>query len=229
MKRNLRYLMVLSIITISLLDVSCPKDSSDDKINVTTDTTRTFNMEYDHMESYDVFNGVGQDRVKNAFEPAKTNLNIAWSNWIDDQVWDYRYLDSLYVTTYADRTNGLFDHKCYLLAMGEVIHLPVPDIGGATRDDGIQGKVRSFIFVYNIRQHFPDYEEMVHKVVIHELGHARASLTHLCIFDNTMSPDHDFEDCVMAEGRYATCTGYDVTVYLHFCNKCINEIQAVKW
>lgn len=227
MKGKTWFLVGFLIILILVLQVSC---ENDEETPVTTDgdTTRSFQMEYDHMWSYDALSGAGEDRARNAFSPAKTSLNIYWSNWIDDQVWNYRDLDE-YVKTYAQRTNGLFDHQCYLLALGEVTNLLPSNMGGATRDDGIQGKARSFIFVHNIRQYYPTYEEMVHKVVIHELGHARANLSHLCIDDTTMSDEHDLNDCVMAQGRYATCTGYDVTAYLRFCNKCINRIHAVKW
>jgi hypothetical protein len=228
MRRKTWYMVGFLIILTLAMEISC-WETSDDKTEVDGDTTLIFYMEYDHMWSYDVLENDGEQRLRDAFSPSGTELIIHVSNWIDDEVWDYRDLDSVYVPMYADRTNGLFDHKCYLLAMGEVTNLPVPDIGGATRDDGQPGKVRSFIFVHNIREYYPDYEKMVHKVTIHEMGHARANLSHLCQADGTMSPDHDVPDCIMAQGRWASCTGFDVTLELRFCNMCRERISNVSW
>jgi len=159
---------------------------------------------------------------------ARLGYRSNWSNWISDEAWDYRDLKNVYVPIYAEITNGRYDHQCYLLALGEVTNLPDEEMAGETWNEGQEGRVASFIFVYNIRQRYPGYEKMVHKCVIHELGHARALLSHLCV-GSSMSPEHDLEDCVMAQGRYAQCTGWDVTQNLHFCNMCLNNIHAVKW
>lgn len=101
MKGKRWFLVGFLILAVSVVMTSC-KEDSDKKTTTPTDTTRTFLMEYDHMVSYDVFSGVGEDRVRNAFSRAKTSLNIHWSNWISDQVWDYDSLEK-YVDVYANR------------------------------------------------------------------------------------------------------------------------------
>lgn len=65
-------------------------------------------------------------------------------------------------------------------------------------------------------------------VIIHELGHARADLSHLC-----EDPfDHDAKDCIMAEDEiHPWCSPEWVNVLdnLHFCNKCRDKIRRVNW
>ena len=230
MKQRTWCLAGLLILCVSVMESSCWEGTTT-KRDVDPDTTVVFMMEYDHVWSYDVLDYSGEQRLGDAFSPSGTELDIYVSNFISDDTWNYDSM-SYYIDVYAEKTNGQYDHKCYLLALGEVTNIPDPPgkiTVGLTSNPGEEGEVTSINFVYRIRQLYPDYEKMVHQVTIHELGHARAYLTHLCLDDSTMSPDHDNEGCVMAEGRYAACTGQDVTEHLRFCNKCINNLAKAKW
>jgi hypothetical protein len=66
------------------------------------------------------------------------------------------------------------------------------------------------------------------KAAIHELGHQLADLTHLCLDENTMSPLHDAEDCVMGQRDTAVCTGECLTTWPQFCPACRAELAQVR-
>lgn len=231
MKVKKWHLVVLLILALATLGGPCDPDPIPPP-NPPADTTKALNPEYDHMQSFDPSGNNGHQRIKDAFSPAKVNFDLTFSNWITDAVWDYDDLD-YYINMYANETSGRYDQKLYLLALGQVTNIP-GDTGGVTVlgetwHSGSEGRATCIIFVYNIRSAFPGYERMVHKTTIHELGHGYSNLSHLCLDNSTMNPNHDIGDCVMAQGRIAPCTGQDVSVPLHFCNSCITRIKAVNW
>ena len=65
MKGKRWYLLAFLIFSMLVLQVSC-EDDEETPISTVGDDPRSFHMEYDHMWSYDVFAGVGQDRVRSA-------------------------------------------------------------------------------------------------------------------------------------------------------------------
>jgi hypothetical protein len=133
-------------------------------------------------------------------------------------------------------SDSSFMYKVQLLGMPDALNKPgggVFEIVGITFFDTADHR-RSAIFVQAIRDLGGDVQGMLEKSVIHELGHARAKLTHLCYFneeDSTwyQSSDHDDPACVMGQARIAPCTGYDLTVDPHFCPACCNRLKRVNW
>ena len=64
---------------------------------------------------------------------------------------------------------------------------------------------------------------------IHQLGHQRAGLTHLCLPDTTMNPAHSDSSCVMGQGEFAICTDFDLCWDPQFCENCRNALTNVSW
>lgn len=68
-------------------------------------------------------------------------------------------------------------------------------------------------------------ENHIVKVVIHELGHQRAPLEHLCD-----APDkHDLDNCVMGQKEIAVCTGENLVNQPRFCYKCEATLRTKTW
>jgi hypothetical protein len=239
MKERRWYLVGILIACVSLMDISC-KEESDDKIQVDSDTECTYQMEYDHMLSYDVFAPPGESCIRQAFSEASTELDITFSD--DDipaAIWPYQELGAYYypymTRQIVEGVGEMLVHKSYLIAIQDASGKPPEPDGsimtGYTIDKGKEGAATSVVFVKAIRDNHPNNQRMEYKVTIHEMGHARASLTHLCLDNNPniMSDEHDTADCVMGQGEISTCTGLDLTVLLHFCPKCREKIKKVSW
>jgi hypothetical protein len=75
----------------------------------------------------------------------------------------------------------------------------------------------------------PDSMEI--RILLHEWGHVRADLPHLCLpAGGGMDIDnHDEPDCIMARSEYAECTGQWVDRNMHFCGICLDELKRVTW
>jgi|GEM_PF-1253313 len=241
MKRSLRYLLLALVVTLFVVHISC-REEDDDKTDVVCDVTQRYQLEYDHMVGYDPFLPPGETHIRLAFSEggAWTQLMITES---DDDIpaeeWPYQELGA-YMRPYMTReiTPGVgevLSYKSYLIAIQDASGNPPEPEGyemvGVTYYKGQEGVTNSAIFMQAIRDNHPDDEMMEFKVTIHEMGHARAALTHLCDEQdpNIQNPDHDADDCVMGKGKIASCTGMDLTILLHFCPACRDKIKKVTW
>jgi len=200
------------------------------------DGRSVFFPEYDYMEDYDVFQ-YGEKYAIDAFDPCNTDFDAFDDDIITPAVEiDFYHLFD-YMKDHAQRyDDSTFVYKVQLLGMGDALNKPGEgafEIVGITFYDTTDHR-RSAIFVQAIIDMGGDVQSMLEKSVIHELGHARGKLTHLCYFDTIdstwyQSPDHNDPACVMGQGRIAPCTGHDLTVDPHFCPACCNRLKRVKW
>ena len=197
-----------------------------------------FFPEYDYMEGYDVFQ-YGQTYAINAFDPCNTDF---WA-FYDEVITPVRQIrwDSIgwYVVNQWSRTTGgsnpSFDYKAYMCAIKDAYDRPPGESGtlAYTVDGGAEGYTWSVIFVQAITDRFPGDQGAIEHTTIHEMGHMRADLTHLCYtLDSViwlMSPDHDDSSCVMGEEKISRCTNKDLSINPHFCPACCGRIMHVQW
>jgi hypothetical protein len=230
------------ILSVSVMEISC-KEPADDKTQVDGDTTRTFQMEYDHMVGYDVFASPGESYIRQAFDAASTKLDVTFSDGnIEPAIWKFDslgyYYSNYWTTQYIPGVGTRLVYKSYLIAIKDAWNKPpetkdVIMLGYTPKNDrGIEGIAQSVIFVQAIRDNYPGVTRMEYKVTIHEMGHARVDLTHLCLDSDPYvmnDNDHDLDDCVMGQGQVAPCTNMDLSINLHFCPKCRGKLKGVTW
>ena len=187
---------------------------------------KTFTIEYDRQVSWTCFLW-GLDRTNEAFKKAETTLKIIYD--------DTTLTDSL--VKFSDRSRYHQEHR-QLDENGYGVYPGyLCGIEAFTQDDGTiidtlagrtwpGGPKRGWSFVcgcvawgHNIRD----------KTAIHELGHQRANLTHLCLDEFNMSGNHNAPNCVMGHGEIAICTGENLTLYPEFCDYCCAEIKVIDW
>lgn len=210
-------IMLLVSGTIAICDCSPP----------TTSTGRRYQIEYDHQVNQTCFPW-GLDRAKHAFVKAKTDLDIIY----DDET----LADEL--VRLSDRFNYVADHRqligsngvypaylCGIRQFSEDDGTLIDTIAGRTWPAGAN-KGWSLVCSWLAFNHGWNYMD---KVAIHELGHQRTDLTHLCLDDFNMSPDHSAVNCVMGWGPTAKCTGRDLTLNPEFCDYCCDAIRMVSW
>lgn len=187
---------------------------------------RKFTIEYDHQESWTCFPW-GLDRPQNAFDEANTVLDIIYDDiTLTDSLVKYSQRFA-YVKAHrqldAD-SNGVYPgYLCGIKAFSEEDGTIIDTLAGRTWPAGPKqgwSLVCGWVaYSWNFRD----------ATAIHELGHQRANLTHLCLDEFTMSPDHNAPNCVMGQGEVAICTGEDLTTHPEFCGYCCNRIEVVDW
>lgn len=195
-----------------------------------------FKPEYDRQFGYNLFDQ-GTAKVENTYAPCGTDVSIQFDEVITPvQVIHYDSV-GFYMNAHAQISNGQFDFKAYLLAIKDASNKPPPpppgiEILARTYDHG-SGFAWAVIYVDAIKRNypFPDDQPMIDKVTIHEMGHMRVNLTHLCdaLTGQIMTADHDDSSCVMGSGKISTCTNKDLTVNPHFCPADCERLKKVKW
>ncbi len=230
MKHRPCYLLAIVLVGILILCQGCPWDDVAEEPPPVqpVDTLTTFKFEYDWMDGYDAFTTATEEWVIEAFRDAKTIPWIKESDRLGYAVYNFSELDSL-VRDWGDTLDdGAWEHTCYVVSLGKVEDLEPEELMGLSTWKGIEGKATVYIFLQNIKRLYENEAKMVPRVIIHELGHARADLTHLCEYPS----NHDADDCIMAEDEINPwCSPDWVSVLdnLHFCNKCCNKISRVEW
>jgi hypothetical protein len=185
-----------------------------------------FTLEYDHEESWTCFPW-GLDRAQNAFYETNTVLDIIY----DDTTLTDALVGYLQRFTYHDthrqwdeNNDGVYPgYLCGIKGFADTLGQLIDTIAGLTWMDV---PYHCFSFVCGYVAYSWNYRD---KTAIHELGHQRAHLSHLCIDDYTMNPDHNAEDCVMGNGEVAICTNQNLTMHPEFCGNCCNAIKGVSW
>jgi hypothetical protein len=220
MKKQILFLFVLCILAFLS---SCGENQ------ITPTNGKVFTIEYDHQISYNVLFGIDKSAIEQAFEQANTELDFEYD---DEDLPNYWVrLDSLYeyYIEHVKRDSlGTVMYPGYLCCIqrvrnswgnpldqfwGFTYHLPTPRVG------------HSFVVLGNPTIPF----ECRAKVTIHELGHQRCIVTHLCLNDTTINPEHNDSTCVMGKGKIPTCTDKDLCNDPHFCQACRNAIGSVSW
>ena len=191
----------------------------------TTQTNgRKFTLEYDHQESWTCFPW-GLERPKKAFEEASTVLNVVYDNTtLTDSLIPYldRFKYHIAHRQWDADSNCVYPgYLCGIKAYANEIGVLIDTIAGLTWMD-----IPRFSYVCGYVASSWNYRD---KTAIHELGHQRARLSHLCLDEYSMNPDHNAEDCVMGNGELAICTGENLVFYPEFCPACRDRIKAVDW
>jgi uncharacterized protein Usg len=188
---------------------------------------KTFTIEYDHQVSYDCFVW-GRTDVENAFKVANTVLEFINDDTdLPDSSVKFSQLLSYYQGHVDTNANGTPVYEGYLCGIealtddnGNVLDI----YWGATYY--LPGPYsHSFICMHIVPAGCDN------KTIIHELGHQRAGLPHLCWDDSNtvMNPFHTGNDCVMGKDRFSTCTGANLCSNPHFCIGCRESLKSVSW
>ena len=205
--------MVLLAITIGLGGCAGPDPT----------TGRLYEIEYDHQMSYDCLE-YGTRRVDDAFNEANTYLDFVPSDSLSDEYISEADLGLYYFNQVeVDTATGYRKHPGYLCGIRAVLDSIGGEILDTVAGESTLGQGYSFVCV-----EVADYLWYLDEYIIHELGHQRAALTHLCLNESTMSPAHDDSACVMGSGERAVCTGKDLA-WASFCPACRNAISNVTW
>lgn len=227
-------LLLLPLVALFTMGGWCDDDDPGQSSEQPPDGRSWFQPEYDHMFGYNVFPNYDVTYIAEVFEPCNTDFDILTSDVIYPV--EEVMFDSLfnYAVEHAIQYQGEFINKAYILALPDALETP-PGYLGITTYGGDPGIAASFIFVQAIRDAYPGDTSKIEYVVIHECGHLRANLTHLCIETSPgsgvweMNPDHDDPRCVMSQWPYSLCTLYDVTINPRFCPADRERLKRVTW
>lgn len=189
-----------------------------------------FNPEYDYMQYCDLFYA-GDDFVCNAFAPCYTDLQFHYDDELPPQSVRFDGLTFFVYQTSDLEENGEFSYKSYLLSIADAYEKPTGEVLGYTANAGDEGYAFTVIFVDAIDSCYPNDPSMIEKTTVHELGHMRADLPHLCFdtYPTIQNSFHNSSSCVMGTGEISTCTYIDLTQNLHFCDSCCLYLGYVNW
>jgi len=206
------------------------------------------------MEGYDIFPN-GEEYVINAFSEGNTNFSAFHSD-SDIRSYIIPYKDDLYdfINQYGECKKNSnedciyeniddggniyqlihFCHGAYLAGIKDYDDKPEYSLG-MTVCSGQSELAFSIIFVKYIRdRNNQPYsaEDIIEGTVIHELGHARADLSHLCNGIN-FNPEHDANfRCIMSNVLpYNDCMeNVDILLYgPKFCGRCCDKLKNNSW
>jgi len=195
-------------------------------------------MEYDCQISYNVFGG-GTQKADSAFSPANTDVWVNYSEeGLTDSIVNWPKVTA-YMSWHWELISGPVElgypklrYSSYMMAMQDATEKPSDEgeeILGCTFSPGACGYTCAVIFVQAIKNSFPEDQNMIDYVPIHEMGHMRGTLTHLCDEYGMMRSEHNDSSCVMGQDKFAICTGKDVSANPHFCPMCIEKLKQVLW
>lgn len=185
---------------------------------------KTFTIEYDHQVSYDCLRD-GTRKVDNAFKEANSPLEFVPDDTLADEYISEADLGS-YFFNHVERDSAGVNRKYpgYLCGIQALLDSISGGVLDTVAGQSTMGQGYSFICVQ-----VADFLWYLDKHIIHELGHQRAGLSHLCLNANKMNPAHNDSSCVMGQSETAICTGKDLTWEPHFCPACLNTIRNVTW
>ncbi|MEK7775479.1 MAG: hypothetical protein AAB305_06305 [Candidatus Zixiibacteriota bacterium] len=216
---------------------------------VTPDGFTVFAVEYDYMTGCNVFTGetAGEEYPLPAFASCKTSLKIVYDEVITTVVYpDFNQNGLLnYVLDHAQASLGppvdfYYDH--YLIGMANAYNKPGEGYFATfaytmswTEQEGGDHIRCTAIFNDEIQTNGGSNKPAtLKKTVIHELGHNRAALQHLCKLNSSNSgwvQDsllHNDPGCVMGVGITSLCSSTDLTANPHFCTICCERLKQTK-
>ena len=202
-----------------------------------SETVLSLSCEYDYSPDCNIFPSNNYTYVGAAFDDA----NINFSAYFDDNLGaQYPQNEAdLYAIAeqYAQKeSDGSYVYELYLVSVNTYSNSST--LGG-TLGDGQSHHALCAIFYDNIRSfassNNPPLDQAVLRqgTVIHELGHGRGRLTHLC--ENTAAHNSPWEGgtCIMADNfPRPSClepTDKGPLDLIGFCGKCIDTLKQVSW
>jgi hypothetical protein len=215
MKKQILLLFVLCILAFLS---SCGENQ------ITLTDGKVFTIKYDHQISYDCLR-YGTRNIDNAFNEANTSLEFMYNDTLTDSYISEADLGS-YFFEHVERDSTGVNRKYpgYLCGIRALLDSISGDFLDTVAGESTLGQGYSFVCT-----EVADFLWYLDKHIIHELGHQRAALRHLCLTTDIMSPLHDDSACVMGQGETAICTGKDLTREPQFCPACLNTIKQVTW
>jgi len=184
---------------------------------------KTFTIEYDHQESYET-HGLARSTAEKAFEQANTTLEFVFNDTLPDCYISEADLRAYFLYHVEKDSTGNRKYPGYLCGIQALLDSITGEVLDSVAGESTSGQGWSFVCV-----EVTGFGAHLNKTTIHELGHQRASLPHLCLDANTMNPTHNDSSCVMGQGETSICTGKDLTWDPHFCPACRNTIKNVSW
>ena len=254
-------IITLAILSVaSILAFSGVKCGDANDPNETPDDQLTFECEYDFVSGYDVFPISGgkhdYDYVVKAFNAGNTSFEpyIGSNAELADPA-DFTSNEEVYafVKTNAECARdgsgncipfgseiSRLEHKSYLAGVGS---WPTHTVLGKTLYSAMEGGALTMIFDdniagwYNSHSEIPGKRELVQQTVVHELGHLRANLPHVCNGFFVDNENHSISGsfiCVMSgqAPREDECRDElpgSVFNFLGFCSICQNKLKQVTW
>lgn len=237
--KTLDCLILIFISVCMMIIVSCGN------IEGPPDAVLEFYPEYDYCAGYDIFPGGDFAYVASRYAYANTNFspyfshaNITSRGYLQNNAQIYQFLDDFGDCVW-DTQGGCtwIISKLYLAAV-------VNDGGtgylGGTLNDRVEGSAICVIFVENIVNFAGqqlNVKNLTEAVVLHELGHGRADLSHLCSGPNVNTSSHNsptqFSSCVMGfPFPRPACLASDDAGPLDqvgYCGKCDENLKIVTW
>lgn len=206
-----------------------------------TETRLYFDCEYDHAFECNVFPNNNYTFVAQRFDEANTSL---WPYFSDSIArLDPRDLTDILDITQRYCEKDIGGGREYDLYLGSVNSYGDTAYLGITLYPGQAKQAICMIFYERVVQYAYDNSlgesELRDGALIHELGHGRANLLHLCngpLNINTTAhnrPNQGFT-CIMADKfpKPSCLSGLDVASPLDnisFCGKCIDNLKKVNW
>lgn len=238
-RQKLKLILMFMLIAFLTLGIECEENQNPNNYaNQPPDVNLWFYPEYDYMFVYpddiNIFPNSDCSYVTDVFSTCYTDFSYVPGGVNDLEEVDYsdlyRYAENHSILFQGELING-----AYILALPDALDKPNPEALGITINGGQKGVAASFIFVQAIRDEYPGDISIIEYAVIHECGHLRDSLSHLCeeypAGSNQwyMSSEHNHNRCVMANGPYSPCTLYWVNTNPLFCDSCRVRLWSVDW
>lgn len=237
MRLKTQHLLGILIVVLWAMLSGCPRKDQN-KTQTEPDVERIFRTEYDCQLSYNILSPQWRgERVQEAFDPANTTLDIVRDEeTLTDSIvsWDDKGLYMSWHWTMTSYPDLRLYYKSYTISVWILDQIP-EEPGEFTlawaAGMGVEAEAMGMILTGRIRDLFSPPDSMEIKVLLHEWGHMRADLPHLCLPDGgPMDVDnHDQPDCLMAQSEVAQCTGEPIDQNMHFCGRCIENLKAVVW
>ncbi len=203
-----------------------------------------FEFEYDYMTGYNVF-ASGETYARNPFSSCNTDLTIAYDqeNITPPSTMINFTLVLNYMQTHAQKYLGGSQHDyiytAHLLGMNNASNKPFEQsFAMFATTFRFRHTDTSALFLFTaiykdeILSFGGDVQAMLQKTVIHELGHSRGNLTHLCDPSGlgwVQAPEHDDPSCVMGTGHISLCSSNNLTINPHFCPADCERLKKITW
>jgi hypothetical protein len=179
-------------------------------------TPMTYNLEYDHQQSYDVLDYSNTATVNYLFDGTDIAFNVVASDTNLADSFVILDVGALYSYYSNHRNTSYTGYLCGIKGFADHNGNFIDTVYGVTSDQYGYSFVRGYDHEY------------IGITDAHELGHQIADLPDLCT-GSVMNPFHSDNSCLMGDMPIAICTGEDITSNPHFCDSCTNALKNASW